>query len=1256
MMAGENLNVMSNISPHFQSLLQRIIWFVVFLTVQTQAVDISLSSKNCGIFGYPSHSIMGAEYYMTPVTQQVQAGDALLVQVVSSSAQYGTQHFGAEGFSILRSSLAYALSPANSVVYSPLEERALAKKEFVDIQNLSSQIPNFGALIGAFVTQAENQRAEFRSFNNKKTAVGIPVGNLEYFGTEKIFFADEPGKLYLGFNHMGVGATFSGAMTISITPVNGVRFELDSESLYEGENLSGVLAVKNDVAIDTIFAITLGGEVVQQVTIPTGSNSQYFSIPIADDDNIQMHRSTLISGVAAGYHVEKKSITIKDNDWSGLDEDGDQMSDIWQRQHLIDSHTQLQDPDGDGYCNFEEDKWGTDPKNKSSTPSMRLQKIGNQISLFMDSANGVKYQILGSSDLVNFSPVSGYEVGDGTSKVHTFNANGNGKYFFGRKALPSEDLDEDGLNLAEESALGTNPDWPDSDGDGVDDGQEVAKKDNAAGSLSPWEDFGGAPPGGQTPTNPLSPDSDSNGISDAYEYTILTKGSVFTKTKYGREPFIVPNTGPIPIYRRETRSWSEVSQVVDIATNPPCIPTYSWGSGSFSFIVNDDGFETYEHTGGDVFETFAAGYTPDSFNRFKPEMWACKSRPGPGYGQSAVTATESTGLISIQRELSCQHGDPPQTYSPQHVFTIFGPATIALSDEYTTAHNIDVAWQRADPGVNILSSNYPQTSGGYVRLANRELSATVARLKYSVNSPQKGQVSCASVFKAAGSSAIEVTPSSLSGEIPTSQRVGESGLVVLGNPILNSCLPFHPGQGTLYIGGNLAVQFEVPISIIGTAIESSIIPNLTGHCGSAGGVSITSGSSGNKISVNVQLIQVLTSSQSLVIKLAGVDFWQITLDPDLPADLIDAVFVTPKDRSKGGDPVNFPEDNPDVAGTNEFTYSASETGKLMIRLSATASCVNLLNVNDLIFEVEDISGSQKIWKDGHEGGKAMKLGSEVYAIVTFVGLPVNNSSFGGKIAKLKYQGTVIAEAEYEVFFKRDSKNNPSTERYQVEGKNYTIKAPNWYYYWKQAYPSPYSMEYGGEGNGSAAEVKAMSKWDYTIPRNKQLITIYDPAKLRFSAYGVGDIYSGIDSFINTILHESKHVQQIALADALIVSEGEDSFRYGWSWNQPAHNNWNKGLDGEWGQQGIDDDLNGIVDDAAASPPFELGSGDDESLAHPYWNWWPKSWPLPVPNHGLHPIESDAVNFSDANHDENKNARDDWGNPGKNHQTIDNYAD
>ncbi len=200
------------------------------------------------------------------------------------------------------------------------------------------------------------------------------------------------------------------------------------------------------------------------------------------------------------------------------------------------------------------------------------------------------------------------------------------------------------------------------------------------------------------------------------------------------------------------------------------------------------------------------------------------------------------------------------------------------------------------------------------------------------------------------------------------------------------------------------------------------------------------------------------------------------------------------------------------------------------------------------------------------------------------------------------------------------------------------------------------MYAGGSNSGTLAVVKGMTEWSYIHAPDKTNIYIYDEVVTKTRPYGVGEELSGIDLFVGTVIHERTHVDQIIRADTLVTSSGNDAFRHGWSWNQAYHNHWHKGLDRAWGVAGVDDDANRVVDDAAKVPPFEPGRGDDVCLDLTGVPQWPSIWPLPIPNNCFHPIESEAVNYTDAAINENDNVQFDWGDPGKNHATIGEWSD
>ncbi|MFH1037934.1 MAG: DNRLRE domain-containing protein [PVC group bacterium] len=79
-----------------------------------------------------------------------------------------------------------------------------------------------------------------------------------------------------------------------------------------------------------------------------------------------------------------------------------------------------------------------------------------------------------------------------------------------------EDYDEDGLSFEEEQEHGTNPAWEDTDGDGLLDGGEIWL---GTDPLDDDSDDDGVSDGNEQEirTDPLNPDSDGNGISDGDE-------------------------------------------------------------------------------------------------------------------------------------------------------------------------------------------------------------------------------------------------------------------------------------------------------------------------------------------------------------------------------------------------------------------------------------------------------------------------------------------------------------------------------------------------------------------------------------------------------------------------------------------------------------------------------------------------------------------------------------------------------------------
>ncbi|MGB0653278.1 MAG: hypothetical protein ACPGQL_08775 [Thermoplasmatota archaeon] len=94
-------------------------------------------------------------------------------------------------------------------------------------------------------------------------------------------------------------------------------------------------------------------------------------------------------------------------------------------------------------------------------------------------------------------------------------------YVIGSQADPGVDFDADGLDDADEIALGTDPTDPDTDGDGSPDGEEIAK---GTDPKDPDTDKDGVTDGTEVllGTNGTNPDTDADGLTDGEEVALGT--------------------------------------------------------------------------------------------------------------------------------------------------------------------------------------------------------------------------------------------------------------------------------------------------------------------------------------------------------------------------------------------------------------------------------------------------------------------------------------------------------------------------------------------------------------------------------------------------------------------------------------------------------------------------------------------------------------------------------------------------------------
>jgi hypothetical protein len=361
--------------------------------------------------------------------------------------------------------------------------------------------------------------------------------------------------------------------------------------------------------------------------------------------------------------------------------------------------------------------------------------------------------------------------------------------------------------------------------------------------------------------------------------------------------------------------------------------------------------------------------------------------------------------------------------------------------------------------------------------------------------------------------------------------------------------------------------------------------------------------------------------------------------------------------------IKYPHGDPSVSATNwsdgstdeanwsnEKTFSDAQpiTGISICVVSCEATVQTNPPVaycaDALRWTIDDVGPIRAEWTNHVEGDPHTGKGLMTTAVfATSTGLPEDNSAFGSKTVTLTVEGLPGAggTTTVEVFYPRGASNHSGGQP----------DSPNWFHYWMQARPNPDVVYVNQPIFG---RVPGMTAWSYHVQPDKTRIEIGSSFPHAGRPYGVGEFTSGIDNLISAVIHEEKHVEQIADADALMpATSGGDSFRYGWSWNQTPHNHWNKGADAEWGVASVDDDANTTIDDAAPIPAFEPGNGDDVSLDHPSWVWWPNAWPVPPPfplNPGLHPLEVQAIRHADDAMDEHDFWEHDWADPGKQHKT------
>ncbi|MEO8615480.1 MAG: DUF1800 family protein [Luteolibacter sp.] len=140
---------------------------------------------------------------------------------------------------------------------------------------------------------------------------------------------------------------------------------------------------------------------------------------------------------------------------SGLDQNGNQQSDVWEMLFNASGLAPAGDFDADGWTNSSESSAGTNPFDAKSFPRSELEVTGGQASFVYPGLSGKRYTLLSSDNLTSFSPLGTVVTGAG-GDIRWLLGPPDGRKFF-KLGIADTDSDGDGVNDWEELSLGYDP-------------------------------------------------------------------------------------------------------------------------------------------------------------------------------------------------------------------------------------------------------------------------------------------------------------------------------------------------------------------------------------------------------------------------------------------------------------------------------------------------------------------------------------------------------------------------------------------------------------------------------------------------------------------------------------------------------------------------------------------------------------------------------------------------------------------------------
>lgn len=139
-----------------------------------------------------------------------------------------------------------------------------------------------------------------------------------------------------------------------------------------------------------------------------------------------------------------------------LDNDLNQLSDVWQRKYGVGALPATADTDGDGFTNAQEDRFGTDPTDANSRPSTsHSTPYPGRLDASWHAERGKVYQLEASGNLFTWT-LNSRQTGQGGMLAGEVEG-APGQPLFMRVGAADVDTDGDGLTDWEELSTGFNP-------------------------------------------------------------------------------------------------------------------------------------------------------------------------------------------------------------------------------------------------------------------------------------------------------------------------------------------------------------------------------------------------------------------------------------------------------------------------------------------------------------------------------------------------------------------------------------------------------------------------------------------------------------------------------------------------------------------------------------------------------------------------------------------------------------------------------